>query len=164
MKVTKVLIFDAHEAVSENLEYYTKAGLDEYDLLLYYNNQLVRKNKSVKPNIKSKRLPVIYPADADIKEVCKYELDVLENATISMLKANIKQSKDIYQSSIRKYNRYEKLLIENLKHDLGISDDTYIYTDSGSKCNLSPFNSCCYKLDDGGEFVCIFCGEPSEKK
>lgn len=75
-----------------------------------------------------------------------------------MLESSVRKSKDLYNSCKRKYERYERLLINSLPVEVDL------YNGEEWDCELSPIGRCIYKIDDCGELTCIFCGEPEERK
>ena len=157
MNKKEVKVFDAYEVDYEDKKYYESLGIPSYSLFEYHN-QIVRKNGTVKPKYSSRVLKPIKPLDKNLVIKIKWELDPIEKETLSMLKSSVKKAKDLYDSCERKYNRYERLLISSLP----IEEDLYDGDHWG--CELSPIGRCVYKIDSSGESICVFCGEPEERK
>ena len=158
MNKKEVRVFDFYSVTSEDKKYYYNLGLNDYNIMKY-NNSILKKNGTIKP-IGSYRnnLKPIKPLDNNLTTKTKWELDPIEKEVLSMLKNSVKKSKDVYDSCERKYNKYLKLLISKLP------TEKELYDGDSWDCNLSPIGKCVYKQDDSGEFVCIFCGEPEERK
>ena len=158
MDIKKVKVFDAYEAHHNHWKYYKDLGISDYNIFEYHN-QIINKNGLIKPGSKMKGLVPIKPLEEDLVEKDKYELDELEKMTLKMLKDNTKQAKDFYDSCKRKQSKFEHMLIQR------INTDKEIYGGDHWDCNLSPFGHCLYTFDEGGgEYCCIFCGEPEERK
>lgn len=158
MNKKEVKVFDAYNINKEDMDYYIKLGLNHFNIIEYHNC-ILKKNGTIKPTSSfTKHLKPIKPLDKNLVTKIKWELDPLERETLSMLKSSVKKSKDLYDSCKRKYNRYESLLISSLpiEEDLYDGDDWH--------CELSPIGRCVYKIDSSGESVCVFCGEPEERK
>lgn len=158
MNKKEVRVFDSYSVTSEDKKYYYNLGLNDYNIM-EYNNSILKKNETIKP-IGSYRnnLKPIKPLDKNLITKIKWELDPIEKETLSMLKSSVKKAKDLYDSCERKYNRYERLLIDSLP----IEED--LYDGDEWDCELSPMGRCIYKIDSSGESVCVFCGEPEERK
>lgn len=159
MDIKKVKVFDAYEAHHKHFDYYKSLGLTDFSIFDYHN-QIVNKNGMIKlrPEAKWRKLNPIKPLEEDLVEKDKYELDELEKMTLKMLKDNVKQAKDFYDSCKRKQSRFESMLIQR------INTDKEIYDGDRWDCNLSPLGYCLYSYDESGEPCCIFCGEPEERK
>lgn len=152
MKEIPLKLFDAFV---NDLTYYEKEYKLNYDLLIEaYHNQKVDNHGNVKPIKKYKNLPIIKAQPDDIKDLIKYELDNMERTTLSMLKDTEKQLYELHNSAKRKRERYESMLLEQFED---------CYNGDYNECKLSPLNRCLYKFD-GNDYVCIFCGEPEERK
>lgn len=145
MQHKQVKVFNAYNAIDNDRLY----NLTE-DSILDLNNKILDKNNKVNKQF--------IPDNEDIIELTKYELDKEEKDVLSMLKNNIEQLEKLLDSSKRKYNRYKTTLINKLD----IQDE--LYKGDFNICNLSPFNHCIYKLDESNELVCVFCGEPEDRK
>lgn len=157
MTQKEVKVFDLYSVTKEDKKYYEELGIPTY-CLDEYHNQIVKKDGTVKPKYSSKVLKNIKPLENNITTKVKWELDSTEGETLSMLKNSVKKSKDLYDSCKRKYERYEHLLVGSLP----IEDK--VFEGERHKCNLSPIGRCIYKEDASGEYECVFCGEPEERK
>lgn len=158
MNKKEVKVFDAYDIDEKDKQYYYDLGLNDY-YLMEYHNCILRKNGTIKPTGSfTKHLKPIKPLDKNLVTKIKWELDSIEKETLSMLKSSVKKTKDLYDSCERKYNRYERLLIDSLP----IEED--LYDGDEWDCELSPIGKCIYKIDSSGESVCVFCGEPEERK
>ncbi len=158
MNKKEVRVFDSYSVTSEDKKYYYNLGLNDYNIM-EYNNSILKKNGTIKPiGSFTKHLKPIKPLDKNLVTKIKWELDSIEKETLSMLKSSVKKAKDLYNSCERKYNRYERLLIDSLP----IEED--LYDGDEWDCELSPIGRCIYKIDSSGESVCVFCGEPEERK
>lgn len=157
MTQKEVKVFDLYSVTKEDKKYYEELGIPTY-CLNEYHNQIVKKDGTVKLKYSSKVLKNIKPLENNITTKVKWELDSTEGETLSMLKNSIKKSKDLYDSCKRKYERYEHLLVGSLP----IEDK--VFEGERHKCNLSPIGRCIYKEDASGEYECVFCGEPEERK
>lgn len=139
MNTKKVKIFNAYNC-------------DRLDDPFKYHNCIVKKNGKIKDNI--------IPLDEEIDKKELWELDDEERAVLQMLKSSVEQAKDIYDSALRKQRRYENILIQKVCDEMKI-DACDIFL-SNNKCDLSPIGKCAYDCDC--EPICIFCGEPEERK
>lgn len=158
MNKKEVRVFDSYSVTSEDKKYYYNLGLNDYNIM-EYNNSILKKNGTIKPTGSfTKHLKPIKPLDKNLVTKTKWELDSTEGETLSMLKNSVKKSKDLYDSCKRKYERYEHLLLGSLPID------DKIFEGERHKCNLSPIGRCIYKEDSSGEYECIFCGEPEERR
>lgn len=144
MNKIKVKVFDAY-SVSDSDEKFYYANIDIFD----YHNQIIRKDGTIKGKFK--------PLEHNLIEKIKYELDEIEKMTLKMLKDNTKQARNFYDSCKRKQHKFESMLIQSMDIDKDI------YDGDRWDCNLSPLGYCLYS-DDEGEPICIFCGEPEERK
>lgn len=159
MNKIKVKVFDAYEVEDKDKKYYEDLGINTNGFDLFdYHNQIVNKNGFINLHTKYGKLKPIKPLEKHLVEKDKYELDELEKITMKMLKDNTKQAKDFYDSCKRKQNKFESLLIQSLDIDKDL------YGGDRWDCNLSPLGYCIYEEDECGESVCIFCGEPEERK
>ena len=156
MKKIKIKIFDAYSVEDE--EYYKSLGINEDDLFEYHNQQINAKGLVNPKHHYKNRLKPIKPLQHDIKEYIKYELEEDEKETLQMLKNTMNQAEQLYDSWKRKYHKYETTLIEKLDIDVNIYEGDYW------ECKLSPVGRCLYTEDFYGESVCVFCGEPEERK
>lgn len=157
MNKKEVKVFDAYSVKDSDEKYYKELGIPSY-ALFDYHNQILRKDGTIKPLYNSIAPNCIKPLEQNIVTKTKYELDDKEQVVLSMLKHSVKKAKDLYDSCERKYNKYEHLLISSLPIEDTLYDGEYW------KCNLSPVGRCIYKIDSSGESVCVFCGEPEERK
>lgn len=158
MNKKEVRVFDSYNVTSEDKKYYYNLGLNDYNIM-EYNNSILKKNGTIKPTGSfTKHLKPIKPLDKNLVTKIKWELDPIEKETLSMLKSSVKKAKDLYDSCKRKYERYEHLLLVSLPID------DKIFEGERHKCNLSPIGRCIYKEDSSGEYECIFCGEPEERR
>lgn len=158
MNKKEVRVFDSYSVTSEDKKYYYNLGLNDYNIM-EYNNSILKKNGTIKPTGSfTKHLKPIKPLDKNLVTKIKWELDSIEKETLSMLKSSVKKAKDLYDSCERKYERYEHLLLGSLPID------DKIFEGERHKCNLSPIGRCIYKEDSSGEYECIFCGEPEERR
>lgn len=158
MNRKEVKVFDAYDIDEKDKQYYYDLGLNDY-YLMEYHNCILRKNGTIKPTGSfTKHLKPIKPLDKNLVTKTKWELDSTKGETLSMLKNSVKKSKDLYDSCKRKYERYEHLLLGSLPID------DKIFEGERHKCNLSPIGRCIYKEDSSGEYECIFCGEPEERR
>lgn len=149
MNKIKVKVFNAHNI--ENMEYYNKLGIEDYDLFDYHNC-IIKKNGTVKNKFK--------PLEHDIIEKDKFELDDIEETALSMLVHSTRKAEDLYDSCKRKEQRYKSMLIsKNFKE----FNENKLFESTHHQCNLSPLGYCVYKYNDN-ELECIFCGEPEERK
>lgn len=158
MDIKEVKVFDSYSVTNEDKKYYYDLGLSDYEIM-EYNNSILKKNGTIKPIYSYRNtFKSIKPLDNNLTTKTKWELDSVEKEILSMLKSSVKKSKDVYDSCERKYNRYIRLLLNQLP----IKDE--LYDGNFWKCDLSPIGRCVYKQDNSGEFVCVFCGEPEERK
>lgn len=125
MKVNKVDVYDGKKVT------YKKEKKSDTTVKLTANIKTNGKMIEVAPNL--------------VKQMDYYEFDSDEKFGLSMLKNSTKQAKDLYESALRKQNKYERLLLDKINKDAVFSD---------SPCELSPFNKCCY-----ADEKCIFCGK-----
>lgn len=155
MKKIKIKVFDANNV--SNKEYYKQLGLNIYDLEKYHN-QILNNKGMIKPKKNNLGITkLIKPLDEDLEERFKYELDKDEKLALSIMKNNLDQAEKLYDSAKRKYHKYLNTLIEKL-------DIEEVYDGEDWNCSLSPFGKCLYHQDSSGEYLCIFCGEPEERK
>ena len=158
MNKIKVKVFDAYEVEDKDKKYYEDLGINTNGFDLFdYHNQIVNKNGFINPHTKYGKLKPIKPLEKHLVEKDKYELNDLEKMTFKMLKDNTRQAKDFYDSCKRKQNKFESLLIQSLDIDKDL------YDGDRWDCNLSPLGYCLYEYDEG-EYCCVFCGEPEERK
>lgn len=158
MNKKEVKIFDSYSVTSEDKKYYYNLGLNDYNIM-EYNNSILKKNGTIKPTgLFTRHFKPIKPLDKNLVTKIKWELDSVEKETLSMLESSVKKSKDLYNSCKRKYERYERLLIDSLPVEADL------YNGEEWDCELSPIGRCIYKIDDCGELTCIFCGEPEERR
>ena len=159
MNKIKVKVFNAYLVEGKDKDYYKDLGINTNGFGLFdYHNQIVNKNGMLKPRTKYGKLKPIKPLEKHLVEKDKYELSELEKITLKMLKDNTRQAKDFYDSCKRKQNKFESLLIQSLDIDKDL------YNGDRWDCNLSPLGYCIYEEDECGESVCVFCGEPEERK
>lgn len=95
--------------------------------------------------------------DYEVIDGTYYEFEADEKFGLSMLKNNVKQAKDLYDSAIRKQKRYERLLLDK------VDKNAVICEDERNVCECSPFGKCCYGRDEDGNNVCVFCGRVEER-
>lgn len=158
MNKKEVKVFDAYSVEDEDEKYYSNLGLDDYGLMEYHNC-ILRKNGTIKPTgLFTRHFKPIKPLDKNLVTKIKWELDSVEKETLSMLESSVRKSKDLYNSCKRKYERYERLLIDSLPVEVDL------YNGEEWDCELSPIGRCIYKIDNCGELTCIFCGEPEERR
>ena len=161
MDIKKVKVFDAYSVEeSKDEDYYKDLGININGFGLFdYHNQIVNKDGFIKPHTKYGKLKPIKPLEKHLVKKDKYELNDLEKMTLKMLKNSTEQAKNLYDSCKRKQNKFEDLLIQR------INTNKEIYHGDKWDCNLSPLGYCLYEYDEcGGDYICIFCGEPEERK
>ena len=60
-----------------------------------------------------------------------------------------------------------KIELQKFEHKLVVEsdkdNDRNIFEGDSWKCDLSPIGRCVYTYD-GGDYCCIYCGEPEERK
>lgn len=152
MKKIKVRVFDAYKNYS-NQDYYKSLGCyDIFDLHM----KIVDKDNCIKLNGTK-----IQIRDEDITEVDKVEFDYIERDALKMFKSSTEKARDLYDSCLRKEKRFKNILLEAACSSLGIYD---VFEGEKWKCDLSPFGHCVYHSDESGESVCVFCGQPEERK
>lgn len=92
--------------------------------------------------------------DYEVREVDYYEFDRDEEMAYSMFASSTEQARQLYDSCLRKENRYKRLLLDSVDKDAVF--------DSRS-CDVSPFGVCCLKSSDDGVERCVFCGREKER-
>jgi len=88
----------------------------------------------------------------------KYKLSEFEQDTLNTIDKFIEQAENHLEYLRKSKAHFEAVLLESLDTDETLFDGEYW------ECEKSPLKRCIYKIDDGGEMVCIFCGEPEERK
>lgn len=125
MKINKVDVYDGKKVT------YKQEKRNDVTVKLTANIKANGKMIEVAPNL--------------VKQMDYYEFDSDEKFGLSMFKSSTKQAKDLYESALRKQNKYERLLLDKINKDAVFSD---------KPCELSPFDKCCY-----ADEKCIFCGK-----
>ena len=156
VKKVEVKVFNAN-VTNEEEKYYEGLGIQSYNLFEYHN-QILRKDGTVKPKYSSRALQPMKPLPQNIETKYKYELDEDEKMAVSMLKSSTRKAEELFDSCKRKEIKYEHMLINKIDFEGPTYDGEHW------DCNLSPIGRCIYTTDSCGEYVCIFCGEPEERK
>lgn len=137
MKLSRVKVFDKR-----------LSNMQGYELCNNLDGKVVKNNKV---KYKGDTYDIM---DFELVEGNYCELDVDEKMALSMFKSSVNQAKDIYESALRKQKRYERLLLNKVSED-AVFDER--------KCECSPFDKCCLKMDDDGVERCVFCGREKER-
>ena len=87
-----------------------------------------------------------------------YKLTDFEQDTLNTIEKFIEQAENHLDYLKKSKAHFEAMLLDS------IDDEESLYDGEYWECEHSPLKRCIYKMDDSGELICIFCGEPEERK
>ena len=143
MNIIKVKVFDVYK--NNDTEEYYKSWIGDRNISDFHmaviNKDGFVKNDGIKLFIRSD----------DISEIDKFVLDDAENGARQMLHSSTKKAKDVFDSCLRKEERFDELLLDKICKSINIGNVCLPKKDTC--CNISPFGYCvCVP-----EGKCIFC-------
>lgn len=157
MKKKKVKVFNAY---GDKDKYYEEQGIVGFDKFEYHN-QPIKPDGTVDPNSTWRdSLKPIKPLEEDVVEKIKYEFNKDELDEYKRLKKMTLRMQRVYEKCREKENDYYRKLINKIAKEF---PDKHLCGGDKWECWLSPIGHCVYE-NDGDECICIFCGEPEERK